>query len=325
LAKSQVELMQEKNKPINKTSTVKAVDGLGNSMRDYIYNPAENKFEHKDDLVHESPLPVGMPRELKFGSAAHRRKYPSQYKTINELEDLKKFQNGTYVEPTVGTASHRKKYPERYGHHYTSKLEQVVYPKLGTAPSEKINMENTSSSGTLNDPYYSKQAIRNDVRKKEFENRRKKLPPYKDFSMSETIVAEDTKDRAKKLLPTYPREASPEMVGEMAKKFEEMRQMTGSDGRYDKPKKKINPYADVKIAIPTIDHSLLRDPNQEARDAVLEKTRAYAFTPRPDPDAVKGIGSFKDTIGKQLRAANSKSDWEKSNQRTYEDNSDEKN
>ena len=33
-----------------KPSTVKAVDGLGNNVRDYIFNPAENKFEHKDDL-----------------------------------------------------------------------------------------------------------------------------------------------------------------------------------------------------------------------------------------------------------------------------------
>ena len=37
---------------------------------------------------------------------------------------------------------------------------------------------------------------------------------------------------------SYPKEATPEQVGEMAKKFEEMRQMTGSDGRYDKPKPK---------------------------------------------------------------------------------------
>ena len=36
----------------------------------------------------------------------------------------------------------------------------------------------------------------------------------------------------------YPKEATPEQVGEMAKKFEEMRQMSGSDGRYDKPKPK---------------------------------------------------------------------------------------
>ena len=44
-------------------------------------------------------------------------------------------------------------------------------------------------------------------------------------------------DKDKKPYP-YPKEATPEMVGELAKKFEEMRQMTGSDGRYDKPKPK---------------------------------------------------------------------------------------
>ena len=39
-------------------------------------------------------------------------------------------------EPTVGTALHKIKYPEKYGYKYTSKLDQVVYPKAGTAPSE---------------------------------------------------------------------------------------------------------------------------------------------------------------------------------------------
>lgn len=58
-------------------------------------------------------------------------------RTINELKDLKKFQDGTFKEPTVGTTLHRQKYPERYGHKYTSKLEQAAYPKPGTAPSEK--------------------------------------------------------------------------------------------------------------------------------------------------------------------------------------------
>ena len=122
----------------------------------------------------------------------------------------------------------------------------------------------------------------------------------------------------------YPDKASPAQVGAMAEKFEEMRQMTGSDGRYEKPKKKINAYADVKIPIPTINYSLLRDPNQEARDAALERTRAYAFSKIPDPDAGKGIGSFRNTIGRKLRASNSRTDWEKSNRRTYEDNTDAK-
>ena len=78
------------NKPINKTSTVKAVDGSEKNLR-----------------------------------------------TINELKDLKKFQDGTFKEPTPGTTLHRKKHPELYGYKYTSALERAAYPKAGTAPSEK--------------------------------------------------------------------------------------------------------------------------------------------------------------------------------------------
>tara|TARA_Y100000031_G_C8099699_1_gene328106 strand:- start:243 stop:830 length:588 start_codon:yes stop_codon:yes gene_type:complete len=77
-------------------------DGLGNNVKDYLYDPVDNKFVHKNDLVHESPLPVGMEREPKIHSPAYRRKYP-----------------------------------ERYGTKYTSKLEQALYPKAGSAPSEK--------------------------------------------------------------------------------------------------------------------------------------------------------------------------------------------
>ena len=84
-------------------------------------------------------------------------------------------------------------------------------------------------------------------------------------------------------------------------------------------------FYDVKIPIPTVDHSLLRNPNQAAREAALEKTRAYAFSKRPDPDENKGIGSFRKTIGRKLRASKSRTDWENINQRTYKDNSDEKN
>ena len=36
----------------------------------------------------------------------------------------------------------------------------------------------------------------------------------------------------------YPDKATPQQVGAMAERLEEMRQMTGSDGRYDKPKPK---------------------------------------------------------------------------------------
>jgi len=50
----------------------------------------------------------------------------------------------------------------------------------------------------------------------------------------------------------YPKEATPEMVGELAKKFEELRQMTGSDGRYDEPKSKPKKKVMEPIEIPPI-------------------------------------------------------------------------
>ena len=111
----------------------KSVDSLS-PHKDYYYDPSTQQFEHKD---RPPPHVLNSEKQLKFGSAPHRRKYPEQYKTINELEDLKKFQNGTFKEPTIGTALHRKKYPERYGYKYTSKLDQAAYPKAGTAPSEQ--------------------------------------------------------------------------------------------------------------------------------------------------------------------------------------------
>ena len=46
---------------------------------------------------------------------------------------------------------------------------------------------------------------------------------------------------------SYPKEATPEQVGEMAKKFEEMRQMSGSDGRYNKPKPKKKAMEPIEI------------------------------------------------------------------------------
>ena len=93
--------------------------------RDFYYNPSTNEMESKSN-----PSP-------------HVSSSEKNLRTINELNDLKKFQNGTLKEPTVGTTLHRKKYPERYGHKYTSKLEQAAYPKPGTAPSEKLMTKST--------------------------------------------------------------------------------------------------------------------------------------------------------------------------------------
>ena len=114
----------------------------------------------------------------------------------------------------------------------------------------------------------------------------------------------------------YPDKATPEQMAGVAYRLERDRQMTGSDGRYDKPKKKINPYSEVKIPIPKINFSLMRDsdPKQEAREAALEKLRVSAFTEIPDPDRWRGIGALATPTVKKLKAA----DWLKRNQTTYE-------
>ena len=111
----------------------------------------------------------------------------------------------------------------------------------------------------------------------------------------------------------YPDKATPEQFGAAAERLERDRQMTGSDGRYDKPKKKINAYAEVKIPIPKINFSLLRDLKREEREAALEKMRVSAFTSIPDPDRLRGIGSLANPTVKKLKAA----DWLKRNQTTY--------
>ena len=115
----------------------------------------------------------------------------------------------------------------------------------------------------------------------------------------------------------YPDKATPEQFGAAAERLERDRQMTGSDGRYDKPKKKINAYAEVKIPIPTINYSLLRDPKQGAREAAIEKLRVHAFT-RSETDKDKGIGSLANTTGRKLRAAAAKDSWTKNRETTYE-------
>ena len=91
-------------------------------------------------------------------------------------------------------------------------------------------------------------------------------------------------------------------------------------GEPDKPKtklKKINPFSEIEIPIPTINYSLLRDPKQEARDAAIEKLRVHAFT-KSESDEDKGIGSLANTTGRKLRAAAAKDSWTKNREKIYE-------
>ena len=108
-----------------------------------------------------------------------------------------------------------------------------------------------------------------------------------------------------------PNKASPQQVDRAAENIERMRQMTGKPNQ---PKiKKINAYSEVKIPIPTIKYSLLRNSAADkAKAAEIEKLRVHAFTSRAD-DTTKGIGSLTNSTVKKLKAA----DWLRGNQTTY--------
>ena len=114
-----------------------------------------------------------------------------------------------------------------------------------------------------------------------------------------------------------PNKATPEQMGAAAESLERMRQMSGEP---DKPKKKINPYSEVKIPIPTINYSLLRNSAADkAKAAEIEKLRVHAFTKsETDKDKYQGIGSLANTTGRKLRATAAKDSWRKNRETIYE-------
>ena len=189
---------------------------------DFYYNPSTNEMELKSN---PSPL---RPKE---------EDHPVDKHYEEELNRIEKRGKSWLVK-------HLKKEDPTTGAVYTSKLDQVMYPKHGTAPAEIAAAKKLSNQAGV------------------------------------------------------------------AYRLERDRQMTG------KPKKKINPYSEVKIPIPKINFSLMRgtDQKQEEREAALEKLRVSAFTEIPDPDRWRGIGSLATPTVKKLKAA----DWLKRNQTTYE-------
>ena len=229
---------------------------------DFYYNPSTNEMELKSN---PSPL---RPKE---------EDHPAEKHYEEELNRIEKRGKSWLVK-------HLKKEDPTAGAVYTSKLDQVMYPKHGTAPAEIAAAKKLSNQ------------------------ERRKILYDKKWGLNDTGPVKYDKNG-------YPDKATPAQVGEMAKKFEEMRQMTGEPDK-PKPKKKINPYSEVKIPIPKINFSLMRDsdPKQEAREAALEKLRVSAFTEIPDPDRWRGIGALATPTVKKLKAA----DWLKRNQTTYE-------
>jgi len=121
-----------------------------------------------------------------------------------------------------------------------------------------------------------------------------------------------------------PNKATPEQMGAAAERLERMHQMEGKPDKLIP--KKVNTYSEVKISIPTIiNHSLLRkSAADKVKAAAIEKVRQYAFSKKPDPDTIRGIGSFANTIGRKLRATESKRNWERNQKTIYEDNHDKK-
>ena len=203
--------------------------------------------------------------------------HPADEHYMDQLNEIQKKGKSWLVK-------HLKKEDPTAGAVYTSSLDRALYPKLGTAPGEIAAAKKLSNQ------------------------ERRKILYDKKWGLNDTGPVKYDKNG-------YPDKASPAQVGAMAEKFEEMRQMTGEPDK-PKPKKKINPYAEVKIPIPKINFSLMRDsdPKQEAREAALEKLRVSAFTEIPDPDRWRGIGALATPTVKKLKAA----DWLKRNQTTYE-------
>ena len=195
-----------------------AKDGLGNNVRDHIYDPVDNGFVHKDELVHVSSY------------------------------DMKS------KEPKLGSPEHKHKFPDRYKKGYIPWYERDK--------KEKINNE----------------------------------PLVRQFRSDDPSTYLTNVDQQKgMLLATI----------EDAKKPK------------PKPRKKINAYADIKIPIPTVNYSLLKDPKQGAREAAIEKLRVHAFT-KSESDRDKGIGSLANTTGRKLRAAAAKDSWTKNREKIYE-------
>ena len=116
------------------------------------------------------------------------------------------------------------------------------------------------------------------------------LQPNYNGKYFQQLVKDD--EAAYKKAQQYPNEASPEQMARLAYNMEKSRQMTGGDGRYDKPKaiikkKKTIPYVPTKI--------------------VFNNYQPYVPDP-PSPELIRQTENFKkllqDTKDKKIRDAN---------------------
>ena len=310
--------MQEKNKPINKTHTVKSVgkpmpmdrlySGNGGAVEaapKQIVDTQLDLFKHgtppkKDSLTDKelrshliaSPTKKQHQNALAAGKKIIEEKKieEANKKTVNSLTALKDWSQN----PAAYQKKLADKKPERRDHfrHY-QKTGELLKPT-----KEEIRRAKLPSAW---DTIYDSMTP---IEKGQW-NREKRKKGW-NGKTAEPLVKEFRSD-------------SPDTYLSHPDQQKGMLLATLEDAKAKPKPKKINTYPEVRFAAMPV-----RDLNQEAREAALERTRAYAFSKIPDPDAGKGIGSFRNTIGRKLRASNSRTDWEKSNQRTYEDNTDAK-
>ena len=201
------------------------------------------------------------------------------------------------LELKVGSPAHRLKYPERYGTKYTSNLDRALYPKAGTAPSEKQIIKwklEESPVEIVKNPHMKKAITDAEIRKK---LHNQSGAPMWDLVKTHADQPEDKKQVGDIIRKNYKR--NPKSTDR-----DELKYLKAKDRNLDH--QFINTTAKSWV-----------DPVQEIKEEALEKMRAYAFKPADNSDVNNGIGSFRKTIGRKLRAATSKADWEKSNRTTY--------
>ena len=236
----------------------------GRGLPPFQYRPDLNEIELTSD---PSPLRPWERTEKKKDADKKLIKWKLEESSVPVVRNpiLKK---AIAADPTAGAV-------------YTSTLNQVMYPKLGTAPSEK-------------------KAITDAEIQKKLHNQ--SGAPMWDLIKTHADQPEDKKQVRDIVRKNYKR--NPKSTDR-----DELKYLKAKDRNLDHQ------------FIDTTAKSWV-DPVQEIKEEALEKMRAYAFKPPDNSDVNNGIGSFRKTIGRKLRAATSKADWEKSNQRIYEDNSD---
>ena len=178
----------------------------------------------------------------------------------------------------VGSPVHRQKFPERYGYNYTSSLDQALYPKLGTAPSEKqiIKWKLEESS----EPIVKNKILKKVITDAEIQKRldKQRGPHMWDLIKSGADQPEDKKQVRDIIRKNYKRNPKSTPRDELKYLKAEDR---GSEIKLD--------YKEVKAPI--------YFPTNKRKEEIPPPN----FEVSPDPDLFKGLGSLLATTRKDYQ------------------------